>query len=247
MASFLNLLLACLDGLGFWMELPLCQLFGCCRATLLVFSSLLVALVCSSRCIAVCNLNLYKRVNKTAILCAVSSLLLLLSLLFPIFMTYFNLLRFKYIGPPSHIGCSLILRSTGGDAYMSFAIFFIFICDVVLLMAYTILYHKLHHPSLRPSMNRLKASARKVSLIITLMYLILHLPIVVVYMAYTFQASQLITVSNPTNKLILDFLLRFLSYLYSAVLPTIIVKTGSVNQKTLGAAKNSVNYGNNIS
>ena len=93
-------------------------------------------------------------------------------------------------------------------------------------------------------MKRLKASARKVSLIVTLLYLVMHLPLVIVYTVFSFSPTAVLKIGTPVGKLLLDFLLRFLSYLYSALLPTIIVKTGSTNEETLSAAKQSVYAGN---
>ena len=239
--SFLNLCVAAVDGLGFWIEIPFCVVVGCFRTSLLIGTSLLVAFVCISRCIAVCTLHTYKKVNRTGVLIVISVILLFIAIITPIIFTKLKYMTFKYVGPPSHMGCSPVVNSENKKTYITFIIFFIFVSDFVLLFVYLILYKKLRKTCLRPCMQRLKASARKVSLIVTLTYLVLHLPIVIVYTVFTFDASIVVGIKNPSNKMLLDFVLRFLSYLYSASLPVLIVKTGSLNDKTISAAKQSVN------
>lgn len=241
--SFLNLCVAAIDGLGFWLEIPQCLAVGCFRITLLILTSLLVAFVCVCRCIAVCTLYLYKKMNKTSILTICSAVLLLISIILPILFVKMDYMTFKFVGPPSRIGCTPVLKSTKEYTYISFIIFFIFISDVVLLLVYLILYKKLHKKALRPCMKRLKASARKVSLSVTLSYLILHSPIVIVYTLFTFKPKYVIGIQGAVNTILLDFVLRFLSYLYSAMLPSVIAKSGSLNDKTISAAKQSVYRG----
>lgn len=243
-ASFFNLTLAAVDGLGFWMKIKPCVLFGCFRTTLLIISSLLVAFVCMSRCIAVSYLNFYKKLNKTMVLTMISGIMLVISIVIPVFFYKLGHINFKYIGPPSHIGCSPIVTSDNKRTYISFVIFFVFTCDFILLIVFLIVSRRLNYPSLRPCMKRLKASARKVSLIVTMLYLVLHLPLVIVYTVFSFSPTSVVQIGSPVGKLLLDFMLRFLSYLYSAILPTIIVKTGSTNEETLSAAKQSVIDGN---
>ena len=246
LSAFLNLSVAALDGVSFWTSISHynCVLFGCFRTAILIVSSLLIAFVCISRCIAVSSLNLYKRLNKTVVLTSISGLLLVFSMIIPGLFYQLGHIDFKYIGPPTHIGCSPILSPNSKHTYISFIIFFIFTCDFILLIVYLVVYRHLHSPSLRPCMKKLKASARKVSLIITFTYLILHLPLVVVYTVFSFSPTCVLSIGSSVGKLLLDFALRFLSYLYSALLPTIIVKTGSMNEKTLSAARQSVHIAN---
>ena len=47
--SFLNLVVAAVDGVGFWTSIPQCLVVGCFRTSLLMISSLLIAFVCVSR------------------------------------------------------------------------------------------------------------------------------------------------------------------------------------------------------
>ena len=240
LTSFFNLFIAALDGVGFWTDISYCAMFGCLRTAILIVSSLLIAFVCTSRCIAVSSLDLYKKLNKTSVLTGVSGMLLLISILLPVLFLQLGHIKFKYLGPPSHVGCSPVLAEDSKHVFISFILFFLFVCDFILLVVYLVLYRRLHNPSLRPCMKKLKASARRVSLIITLTYLVLHLPIMVIYTIFTFNPTSVLSIPSAMGKLLLDFTLRFLSYLYSAILPAIIVKTGSMNEKTISAAKKSV-------
>ena len=238
--SLLNLFIAAIDGVSFWTEISHCPVFGCFRTAILIVSSLLIAFVCVSRCIAVSSINLYKKLNKTVLLTAVSGVMMLFSIVLPVLFYKLGHIKFKYIGPPTHIGCSPVLPKKSKHTYISFILFFLFASDFILLVVYLVLYKRLNIHSIRPCMKKLKASARKVSLIITLTYLVLHLPLIIVYTVFSFSPTSVISISSPMGKLLLDFALRFLSYLYSALLPTIIVKTGSANEKTLSAAKKSI-------
>ena len=116
------------------------------------------------------------------------------------------------------------------------------VVDILLLITYIILHKKLYTPSMRPNMKRLKESARAVSLIITVMYIVLNLPLFIVHMLVLVKSNVVEKIESETALLVLDFVIRFMSYLYSAILPSIIVKTGSLNKTVMIAARQSIKF-----
>ena len=240
--SAFSLLFALVDAIGFWVSLPACQLIGSLRTFTVITLSLLVAFVCIYRSIAVSSVILYKKVNRVKVLLGGCLAILGVSAFIAILMNRLEITNFKYLGPPSYIGCTPVLTKGNKFSFVGYVFFSVMVCDILLLLTYAILHKKLHKPSMRPSMKRLKESARMVSLIITVLYIVLHLPLFVVYMLVLVNSGVVEKIKSESALLVLDFTIRFMSYLYSAVLPSIIVRTGSLNKTVMIAARQSIKF-----
>ena len=222
-----DLLLALLEAAGLNTPIPFCRLIGLINLFIFFYNSLIIAVICFARCLAVLSPCLYKGYLRTCYIIITVVGVLGASLAVSCCFVITGVVAFEYKPPPEQMGCTF--RQTRKEVYLLISMLTLCCLDLSLFACYLILYKQFYKPGIRACMNKFKATARRICIIITASYFLLYVPLL-------FSYAALLIIDTKGVALRIDYVLRLIPHIHSTVVPIILVQSKCLEESKIVSA-----------
>ena len=233
-----DLLIAMIEGVVIWTDISRkgCEMLGFSQITIFLSLSLILSTICLYRITAVLRPRWYKIIARRKVVLKIIAVIVTSSILLSILLIATKTIRFRYLGRPHSIGCSLFVLKKMLHIFTSLLIIITLLVNLILASTHCVLYRYFGKPtSTTKEIAAMKKGALFVTSLTTFSYFICYFPAVIVNFILNIDHVLILEIGAP-YRLILDFTLTLLPHLYSCILPLCLV-TGKTLKKVTAASK----------
>ena len=234
----IDLVIAMIEGVVIWTDISSkgCEMLGFSQITIFLSLSLILSTICLYRITAVLRPRWYKIIARHKVVLKIIAVIITSSILLSILLIATKTIRFRYLGRPHSIGCSLFVLKKMLHIFTSLLIIITLLVNLILASTHCVLYRYFGKPtSTTKKMTAMKKGALFVTSLTTFSYFICYFPAVIVNFILNIDHVLILEIGAP-YRLILDFTLTLLPHLYSCILPLCLV-TGKTLKKVTAASK----------
>ena len=233
-----DLIVAVVEGVLLWKEISRigCEVLGGIQMAMFFNQSLILSTICLYRITAVLKPRRYKNIAKRNIILKIITGIIIFSGIMSILLIVSNTTRFKYLGPPQSVGCSLFMIHEILNLFMSLLITGTLHVIFILACTLCVLYRFFSKPmTTTQDVKIMRQGALFITSLTTFSYFVCYFPAVVVNCILTIDPRIILGLGSP-YRLIMDFILTFLPHIYSCVLPLCLV-TGKTLKRVAVSAR----------
>ena len=234
----IDLVIAMIEGVVIWTDISRkgCEMLGLSQITIFLSLSLILSTICLYRITAVLRPRWYKIIARRKVVQKIIAVIITSSILLSILLIATKTTRFRYLGRPHSIGCSLFVLKKMLHIFTSLLIIITLLVNLILASTHCVLYRYFGKPtSTTKEITAMKKGALFVTSLTTFSYFICYFPAVIVNFILNIDHVLILEIGAP-YRLILDFTLTLLPHLYSCILPLCLV-TGKTLKKVTAAVK----------
>ena len=233
-----DLIVAVVEGVLLWKEISRigCEVLGGIQMAMFFNQSLILSTICLYRITAVLKPRRYKNIAKRNIILKIITGIIIFSGIMSILLIVSNTTRFKYLGPPQSVGCSLFMIHEILNLFMSLLLTGTLHVIFILACTLCVLYRFFSKPmTTTQDVKIMRQGALFITSLTTFSYFICYFPTVVVNCILTIDSRIILGLGSP-YRLIMDFTLTLLPHIYSCVLPLCLV-TGKTLKRVAVSAR----------